>query len=183
MMGKFVASSGLLLYAGVFLVVGGCSPLEVSAVRVDRMVPSNLSTANRHAERINVVVTGDAPADYLVLFNQAITQCIKDTQVFAIDEQFATAPLVLEVTVLRMLSPGYSTNSVSPVCTLVTKWSLKKSASRAVVFERDIVTSNTHDAPDYMIGGMRTAKRDATEAASADNVKRGIEWLAKGELP
>ena len=155
----YVSGFALVLHISCLLAVGGCSS---PGIRTEKMVPGTVNVTSRHAESIRVMVAGQAAPHFLFAFNEAITQCIRDSHVFEVGEPSGTTALVLEVTVLRLQSPQslyawpglegpqYPAQGPSAVCTLVARWCLKKSDSGSVICEREIPTSHTHDAPDYI---------------------------------
>ncbi|MBN2180692.1 MAG: hypothetical protein JW715_02165 [Sedimentisphaerales bacterium] len=184
-MNRYVSGLVMALNGLCLIVVGGCSP----GVRPEKMVPDSLDVTTLHAESISVNVMGQAPLSFLNAFDKATTQCIENFYVFELGQPDAASNLVLDIIVMRLESPAsiyawpegmewYQAYKGAAVCTLVTIWRLSKADRESILAEEEIVTSNTHNVPDYMTGGLHTAGRDATEAAVRDNIKKGLEWLA-----
>jgi len=186
-MNRYVSGLVMALNSLCLVVVGGCSSPDV---RPEKMVPDSVDVTTLHAESISVNVMGQAPLSFLDAFDKATTQCIENSHVFELGQPSAATALVLDIIVMRLEAPasmyawpggmeGLQSVQGAAVCTLVARWRLSKADRESVLSEKEIVTSNTHDVPDFMSGGHHTAGRDATEAAARANIKQGLEWLAE----
>ena len=189
-MNRYVSGLVVVLNSLCLIVVGGCSSPKV---RWDKMVPDSLDVTTLHAESISVNVMGQAPLSFLNAFDKATTQCIENSHVFELGEPSAATALVLDIIVTWLEVPASMDawpggmegiqrefqSQGAAVCTLAARWRLSKADRESVLIEKEIVTSDTHDVPLFMIDGQDTAGRDATEAAVRANIKQGLEWAAK----
>lgn len=196
MKSPFTLSSALL--CALLLLMIGCS----TPPRREKFVPPPFSVDVHHTERLSVSVTSSPNAfpyatatscgdkvftpdsKFAEIYREAIVNAIRSCRLYVIVDDHHAADVILDVTIRRMSDAAQSTGatqgtSVSAAALIVTEWSLKRKTTGAVICQKDITTSNAHDAPDYLLGGAITAQRNAIEGMAATNIRQGIEWIAR----
>ena len=182
----------------------GCS----TPPRRDKFVPTPFSVDVHHPELLSVTVTAATNAfpyasavrpgdetlkptlEFTDMYRSALVDAIRSCQLYVIAGDQAAPDLLLDVTVRRMSGAAQSMGitegqqgAPSASALIVTEWCLKRKSTGEVVCRKDITTCNTHDAPDYILGGMITAQRNAIEGMAAANIRQGIEWIARRTAP
>lgn len=188
------------LLCALLLLVIGCS----TPPRREKFVPPPFSVDVHHPERLSVSVTSSPNAfpystamsrgdevftpdlKFAETYREAIIDAIRSCQLYVIADDHHAADVILDVTIRRMSDSSQSVGvtqgtrgAPSAAALIVTEWSLKRKSTGAVICQKDITTSNAHDAPDYILGGMITAQRNAIEGMAATNIRQGVEWMAR----
>ena len=188
----------------LLLLLIGCS----TPPRREKFVPPPFSVDVHHPEHLSVAVTSAANAfaysnamqpgdealkpsvEFTDMYRSALVDAIRACRLYVMAEDQVAPDILLDVTIRRMSGAAQSSGlgqspygAPSASALMVTEWCLTKRASGEVICRKDITTSNAHDAPDYIFGGMITAQRNAIEGMAATNIRQGIEWIARRTAP
>lgn len=191
-----VISAGLLL---VLLTGSGCASAKV--LRGEKFVPSAVSVSSRHSELLHIEAdcsgacspyADQAPNGYVPpavddsfvsLYRNALAESLRTSQLYRVANKEDESQFVLRVVFLRMSGAnglcGADNETPSGFAILVARWTLTNRLTGLPVCQKDITTSSEHGAPDYILGGMFSAQRNAVEDVAAANIRLGIEWLSR----
>jgi hypothetical protein len=172
-----------LLLGALSIVFAGCT-----TTRTTGMIPQDIHLESSHSEKVFVTVQSRSTQkdgkffnspEFTQSFHDALIQSIVDSKLYAVGDTLESADLILEVTMLRgdvnVFGAGPFGGAAGTTSQLINKWCLKNRGTDAVICERDITTAKSNEA---IIFGPTTG-RSSAEAAAAENIKQGIEWLAR----
>jgi hypothetical protein len=145
--------------------VAGCTSIPQAAA----MRASGVPVASKHQESIGVLVSGGQDFDFRISdaqFEQALRESLVETGMFARVVEPDAGDLRLDV----VLGDGQGTESRE----ITVLWSLSRVATRETLWQ-ELVTS--HGSSHHFVGVVRA--RRGIEMAGRENVKRGLEKLAR----
>jgi len=179
----FTVGCSTLRESGFVPAVVNVDSRHTETVYVTAGMGNNGTAENIHTTQLNGGPTPQMDTPYEDMFESATVHSIEDCGLFPIASSRESTDYILELTILRTGAATTHTvlsdYSPSAHSLLVVKWCLIDKKSDSIFCQKKITTSSAHDAPDYMFGGMYTAPRNAMEATAAENIRQGIEWLAR----
>jgi hypothetical protein len=178
------------IFAGVLgclfvFVFSGCETDTITP-RPTSMRPQPLPQYASHPEKVFVTVllegtTNNAgfwsistPA-FAQSFREALAQSLAASKLFTVGETARSSEFELEVTILKGAAAAGTVvrGGVGPEVSavMITEWRFLKTNDKSVVWET-YITSDTADK------SFVSTWRNATEQSAADNIRKGLEWLA-----
>lgn len=170
----------LLALAALAIGLGGCAaPAERAA-----MTPQNLSINKHYAASLAVQTSGGAQTGVMDSSNvadadlqAAIETAVRQSQIFKSIVHGNEADYSLTVRLVSLSKPIFG---ASFTVDMETAWSLIKNSDRSVVMRQSVKSSGTASMGDALAGVTRL--RLAVEAATRDNIARGLQAIAELNL-
>lgn len=161
-------------------ILGGCA----TGATVEGMTTTDYNAPTKHAKSVSVKVGGGQQTSALGKsqisdedFTAALVASINKSKAFSTVVQGKAGDYELSVGILGMDQPSFG---ASFTVKMEAGWTLKNSATGAVVWQKVIKSEHTATMGDAMVGATRL--RMANEGAARNNIKQGLTEISRLSL-
>jgi len=177
---QYRKSFQFLMVIGAMAILGGCA----SGATREGMTTTDYSAATKHAKSVAVTVGGGQQTSSMGKsqisddeFAAALVASINKSKAFSTVVQGKAGDYELNVGILGMDQPSFGLNFTVK---MEAGWTLKNSATGAVVWQKVIKSQHTATPGDAFAGVERL--RLANEGAARNNIKQGLAEIAGLQL-
>ena len=166
-----------LLLIAILVILSGCS---ANPTRSAAMIPSDVQTARKYTKSVSITVSGGEKTDPQGVprisneaFQKAITEAIRNSQLFAAVVDGKSADYQLEAVIFSIEQPFFGTDMTAD---LEVGWTLSEVSTKKILWRKSIQSHYTEPEGGAFLAVERV--RLAIEGAAKENIRDALEQIS-----